>query len=115
MKISMLKSFAWKNFESGNDEFGFMFKGKKVTYPWLDFEKQSFELNTVQAIDEYGLDNMKYFCEQIINLAPCKTQTFSEWLGGDAEGATIGQMEAYRRWCEDDVEYEHGKLKGLGA
>lgn len=115
MKIANIKTFAWERYEKHDPTFGFDFNGKRIIYPWLDAEKECFELSTVQAIDEYGLENIKRFCEAIVNICPCKTQTFAEWLGGDATGATEGQMRAYRNWCEDEVEYYHGKLIGLNG
>lgn len=112
MKIAQIKSYAWKLYEKGDDTLGFDFNGKKVIYPWLDSEKECFELNTMQAITEYGIDNVRKICSVI---APrCQYSNVmspEEWANEDEVDDII--MRGYNRWYETDVHYIQGRITGL--
>lgn len=109
MKIAEIKNFAWKKFMQNDNSIGFEFKGKHISYPWLDFEKQTFELTTMQAIIEYGYDNIKKFCQDVAPLCTGQIPTMSEW----ADEITEATPWAYERWVEDEVMYQNDRIVGL--
>ena len=40
MDIASIKTVAWELYDVQNDALSFEFKGKKIIYPWLDYEKE---------------------------------------------------------------------------
>ena len=113
MNIAQIKTLAWKLYEAGDETLAFEFKGKKIIYPWLDFNKGAFELSTIEAINEYGLNNIRDFCSRLASRCTGQIQSPTEWAGEPDLDENL--MRAYDKWLEKDVKYIQGKIVGLEA
>ena len=112
MEIAQIKSYAWKLYEEGDDTLAFDFKGKKVIYPWLDSERGCFELTTLQAIAEYGIDNIRRLCNNLYSRSQYSdVMTPEEWADEPDVDEVI--MRGYNRWYEKGVRYVQGRITGL--
>lgn len=109
MKIAEIKNYAWNKFLQDDDSIGFEFKGKRISYPWLDFKTGSYELTTMQAIIEYGHENIKRFCSDVAPLCTGQIPTMVEWADEISESTPW----AYDRWIEDEVTFADGRILGL--
>lgn len=112
MEIAQIKSLAWELYEKGDDTLAFDFNGKKVIYPWLDSKKGCFELTTMQAIAEYGIENIRRLCSNLASRCQYHhVQTPEEWAGEDEVDDII--MRGYNKWYEQGVRYVQGRIIGL--
>lgn len=109
MDIASIKTVAWELYDVQNDALSFEFKGKKIIYPWLDYEKECFELTTPQAIEEYGYENILNLCKTLAPICGNRVQSPEEWANSD-----VVNLKAYRRWLENGVYFENGRIEGKG-
>jgi hypothetical protein len=56
----------WCDNTDADSEIGFEYQGQYITNPLLDTSAR-FEHTLADAVDMYGLDNIRYFCDRVLS------------------------------------------------